>query len=196
MAVSDNERKRLIAYLETRFSKEKAADLIQSLGSDEELQAMVRHLKQISDENASVDWENLKSPAREIFRHILHDSKQGKKRGGSPRAVRIFDSRVLPLPQGVRPATVDTRRVKYIAGEGVIDISLYPVSPESFELIGQVSGLDIDADAAIEASGTDAVLSASANECGVFRFPRIPRGAYTLRLKQGKRVLATLTIDV
>ena len=46
----------------------------------------------------------------------------------------------MPLPEGVRPAAVSTRRLKYRIGEDILEISLHPVSPASYELIGQLSG--------------------------------------------------------
>ncbi len=110
--------------------------------------------------------------------------------------VVLFDSLLMPLPQGVRPATVDTRRLKYQLPEGVLEMSLYPVTTEYYEMIGQLRKISPETVPQVTLHYGQKKIRTEANDVNLFHFPRIPAGACRLEIKSGKTTLARISLEI
>ncbi len=196
MDTSGMNKKQLLEFLQKRLEKEDAKELADSMMKDSRLQVILKGLKSVSEEDTSINWKELKSPAQSIFKQLFRDINKSRKRGNAKLAVRIFDSKSLPLPEGVRPATIDTRRIKYVVDDTVVELSLYPVSPNSYEIIGQISEEAEAQNLVITVSSGEFEESVEVNECGVFRFARLRPGIYSAVITKAKSVLVKLEIDV
>jgi len=140
-------------------------------------------------------FEQLRKPARQLIRAILSDHR---KRAKQPhRGIIEFDSSFLPLPEGVRPAAVDVRRLIYRLDGCRVDISLYPLSTEGWELIGQVVEAERDlGDISVTVHHGRSQAAYTANQFYLFRVPRLEAGKNTLVVKTSHKTLGTIEIDV
>jgi len=140
-------------------------------------------------------FEQLRRPARRLIRAILSDHR---KRARQPhRGIIEFDSSFLPLPEGVRPAAVDVRRLIYRLDGCRVDISLYPLSTEGWELIGQVVGAERDLDdITVTIRHGKSQTMHQANRFYLFRAPRLEAGKNTLIVKARETTLGTIDIEV
>ncbi len=190
MALNDKDFAELSAYLGGEMSPGQRKDFEKRMARDRELARMAEMIENLRRSGSESEWEQMSRPAHGLLDNILKDlGKRSKK-----QAVRIFDSRNLPQPEGVRPATVETRRLKYRLDENLLEISLYPVSPSSFELIGQLGGVDKQLD--IEINSGRKKQKTQSNQFGLFRFARLEKGDYQLKIHSGKEVIATVDIDL
>lgn len=89
-------------------------------------------------------------------------------------AVRTYDSSFLPLPEGVRPASVDTRSIKYKLGTYHIELTVYPITVDSIEIIGRIEGTPKNATISLKYSSREFTDTISADTFNLFRFERVP----------------------
>jgi len=122
-------------------------------------------------------------PKKEIFKAVQHlaikmiaDFIDHDSGSTSNKGIILYDSMLLPIPDGVRPATVERRQLRYRVRDSVIVISLYPKTPDSFELLGQVivSGDSLVDRVKLKTGSFSSTISI--DEYGVFRFPRVEKG--------------------
>ncbi len=186
----------LIDYVRGRLSPEESSSMKAQVEDDPVLQKMVAVLSGLRDEVDQIEWQKMQNPSHALFDRLLKDVKSRKGKTGPKRGVTIFDSGLLPLPDGVRPAEVDTRRLKYLIGEAQLEISIYPISPGSYELIGQISNLEEIKSLSIELRRGKSKLSAEANQFNLFRFPRVPAGAYHLNFRDGRTVIGKIELEL
>ncbi|MCK5126963.1 MAG: hypothetical protein KAR42_11970 [candidate division Zixibacteria bacterium] len=196
MSKSEEDMKKIAVFLHSRYNNVEYEEILQMISGDDDLRRVIRQLSAIYDENSSIDWEKIKSPAHEVFRNLLKDIKSAKSSRDNNVAVRVFDSSLLPLPEGVRPAGVDTRRIKYIVNDQFVELSLYPVSPGSYEVIGQITGTFANEGFSAYMEHTNKNFSVIVNDCGVFRFPRVPVGKYSLTITNETQTIARVELDL
>ena len=127
---------------------------------------------------------------------LVKDFETGKKHKGQPYGVTVFDSKLLPLPEGVRPAVVDTRKLKFRVSDCTLDIALYPVSPDSYELIGQIAGGEAKDRFRVTLSARKNRYTTDTDQFQLFRFDRVFSGQYTLMIRQGRKTIAIVDLDL
>jgi len=126
----------------------------------------------------------------------VRDLKTSGTSDDNRHGLLTFDSGLLPLPAGVRPATVDSRRLKYTAGEHQLEISMYPASPGTLEIIGQVSGYASGTILEVRLEGERRKFTAESNQFQVFHFVRIPAAEYSLSISGPGEDIYTFTLEV
>jgi hypothetical protein len=186
----------LIKYLRGKLNDEDREEVERRLAEDPALHRLMLLMSDFRDESETIDWDILQSPAHALLDRLLKDVKASRKDDAKKRGITTFDSRLLPLPEGIRPATVETRRLKYQLGDSQLDISLYPISPGSYELIGQLSGLNTGEVLDIQLCRGQTKLSARSNEFQLFLFPRVPTGSYQIQIEVGGKVIGMADIEL
>ena len=186
----------LIKYIKGELSEDQIREFEKTLQTDPELKDTAGFLADLTAEDRQIEWDRLKTPAFSTFDQMLKDIKISRRKSEKKRGVTVFDSKLMPPPEGVRPATVDTRRIKYRIGEDVLEISLYPVSPESYELIGQLSGQEQGVRLEIEIMNSKTSKIIKSNEFQLFRVDRLAAGQYKLKIKNGKQIIAQIDIEL
>lgn len=108
----------------------------------------------------------------------------------------FHDSRVLPRPEGVRPAAVETARLKYQIEDKQLQISLYPVSPERFEVIGRLDGISSGKIIGVILKSDRKKITTLSNEFQIFRFENIQKASYQLEINDGQKTIAKVTLNL
>ena len=155
--------------------------------------ALLRALRRLP---ASEEPSDLLTAAERLSTGIVAEYIAGLRIGGPPLGVPVFDSRLLPIPEGVRPATVDTCRLSYRLGDLEVDLSLYPISPERFEVIGQVFGWNAGDPLHIQLRTGRARQQAPCDSFGVFRFADVDAGRHLLALQSGKKTAGIIRLEL
>lgn len=196
MSVNEKRFRQLADYLRGNLSDEEKKALEVEIENDPDLQNLVGMMSEIRAESDSIEWEKIQQPVHGMFGRLLKDFKHAAGDKRSRRGVRTYDSKYLPLPEGVRPATVNTRRIRYQIGEDDLEISCYPASPGSYEVIGQLSGQKQGEILEIELTRGKDKQRVSSNQFQLFRFERVGLGAQTLKIKRKGRIIALVDIEL
>lgn len=196
MSNSEKEIEQLINYLRGRLSSKEAAEVKRRIADDPTMQELMALINDRKQELAAIDWEKIESPVHAMLDLQMKQLKSSRKTGGGRRGITTYDSKLLPLPDGVRPAAVDTRRLKFQIDDSQLEISLYPISPNSYEVIGLLGGIEANKEFTVELKGKQSKLTVKTNQFGLFRFPRVPEGNYELKIKEGRSVFAGLQLDL
>jgi hypothetical protein len=106
-----------------------------------------------------------------------------------------FDSRAIPLPEGIRPSLMSERRVKYAVGKEAIEISVVPVFPGRFQITGRFDKADPHRRQIVRLKGRRTQM-ASVDEYGFFSFAAVNPGTYRLSVGTGEKkiVIPELTL--
>ena len=187
---------RLQAYLREELSPSDASEIEESLSTDRELAEMLEVLKKLNRQAEVSRLEGLESAARKLASQLVGQFLENEATDGPLRGVPVFDSRLLPIPEGVRPATVDTCRVSYKIEDVEVVLSMYPISPERFEVIGQIVGWDDNELPALQLRTGRGRQSASCDEHGVFRFPEVTVGKHALAVRSRKKIIGIIHLDL
>lgn len=183
---------RLQRYLDEQMDPEEKALFEKQLEDDPELRRMLHLRRALARETA--ENGDLRQAAKGLINRFVKDLRRSKETG--QRAFLTFDSGLLPSPVGIRPASIDTRRLKYAADDIRLEISIYPASPGSFEVIGQVEGYPPGVTLNITLARGRTLLRESANPFQVFHFARVPKGDYALTVAdpEGRQVEFSLEL--
>ncbi len=187
---------KLIDFIKGRLTPEEQSSLKEQIENDPILQKMIAVIKDMNNEADQIEWQKLKKPSHNLIDRLLKDIKKRKSAGNDKWGINIFDSGLLPLPEGVRPAEVDTRRLKFLVGDGQLELSIYPISPKSFELIGQISGLKQDEAISIELKSGKSLIKSETNQFNLFRISRVPAGKYNLNLLKGRKIAGKIDLEL
>lgn len=194
MANNDEEFGDIIDYVRGDLEPDRVPEVEARIQKDPILQRLAELLRAIRAEAVSGDWRSLKPAAHALLERQLRDRRRKRATTKIEHGITVFDSRLLPLPEGVRPALVDTGHIRYRIGDEILEVSVYPVSVNSFEVIGRFTGI-------AERKGTATLrkgkkkYSAETNEFGLFRFPRITRGQYVLEVSCGGEVFGKVDLE-
>lgn len=196
MFVNEKRFRQLAEYLRGNLGDEEKKALELKIADDPDLQKLVRMMSELREESDSIEWDKIQEPVHGMFGRLLKDFKHADRDKDARRGIRTYDSKYLPLPEGVRPATVNTRRIRYQIGEDDLEISFYPVSPGSYELIGQLSGQESGEILEVELRCGKEKQRTSSNQFQLFRFERVAIGARTLKIKLKGRIIALVDIEL
>ena len=186
----------LLNYLENKLDKKARAEIEQKLAADAGLRQICSVLRQLLEDSEAVGGGESGEAVRKISDSIFDDFQKSKNNRGILRGVKLFDSQVLPLPEGVRPAVVETRRVKYRMEEYGLELSFYPVTSDAYEIIGQMTGPVADEPVRVVLKGKGCEFTADSDRFLVFRFPRVPVMKCRLYLLVKGRKLAAVDIEL
>ncbi|MEW5994193.1 MAG: hypothetical protein AB1744_07340 [Candidatus Zixiibacteriota bacterium] len=196
MSLKENDVDLIIRLLRGKLSAHQRRELEARLASDGPLAQLRAIIGELLAASETADDSLLRSAAKQVAQRMFEDYQRRGCPGRRKQGITLFDSKLLPLPEGVRPATVDTRRLKYRLGDLVLTISLYPISPHSYEMIGQIIEAKTDRPFEVIVSGGKTDQSARTDRFHVFRFERLETGRYMLRLKRGRILIGVVDIDL
>lgn len=196
MSIDKDLIERLQEYLAGRMSKKERKAFEKKFETDPALADMADLLKADNTSVPDHSFDDLRQAAHSLLDRQLSELAQGDRDPEHPPAVTLFDSKFLPLPKGIRPAAVDTRRLRYRIGENYLDISIYPISMHSFEMIGQLSDRDENDRLVIELVGDHKRFKVEANQFAMFRFEKIPADSYRMVIRSGNEILGRLNIEL
>jgi hypothetical protein len=196
MDTSGKSFRRLLDQLLDRLDPKERSAMEAELARKGILEKLLAVAADLREETRAIGWETIRGPIHALIDQMLADVKAGRGAAGVQRGVTVFDSKLIPIPEGIRPAVVDTRRVRYQIGVTQLELCLYPVSPSSCELIGQLTGREPGGALQVELRRGRTKMSVAANEFSLFRFPRVPVGRYELRLVSGPSVIGSVGLEV
>ncbi|MEZ5358223.1 MAG: hypothetical protein R3F48_05275 [Candidatus Zixiibacteriota bacterium] len=196
MSLTEKYFETIAAYLQGLLNAEERTELESRIASDSTLQALVEVVKGWLDEIDVGQYSGVEPSVHALLSRQLKEIKAADKNSRWQRGITTYDSKLLPVPEGVRPATVDVRRIKMQVGDWQMDLSLYPVSVNSYEVIGQILDCDIDETLTVTLKGRGPVLTSEANRFHLFQFPRVATGKQTLKIKQGRRIIAVVDLEI
>jgi len=190
------DRLELLAELAMGKLRGKQKALIEKeLETDEELRELYLIIKGLYSEGRNRDWEQVYQSAIEMSSKMFDDIQDSLRKGGKARGITIFDSGFVPLPDGIRPAAVDTRRMRYVIGDHEVEVSIYPVSSDSYEVIGRLTG-QVEGGLKIQLISGKTKFICEMDEFNLFRFPRVPSLDYTLEISSGTGVIGNIDLKL
>lgn len=167
---------RLQRYLDGDLEPDEARHLEDQVAADPrlaQLLSLIRAMRQ-----APKPGGDLKTAAGNFINRFVKDLGLSKVAGR--HGLLTFDSGLLPLPAGIRPATLDSRRLRYTADNIQLEISVYPASAGTFEVIGQVEGYQSGVELEVSLRRGRQILRERTNPFQVFHFVRVVEGSYNL----------------
>ncbi|MBN2225964.1 MAG: hypothetical protein JW763_01225 [candidate division Zixibacteria bacterium] len=186
----------LMCHLEGECSPDESRRLEALLKTDPALRRLRDFLRESTTSEKRPALYELRSAARELSARMFRDWRRMGSQTDPPRGLAVYDSKNLPIPEGVRPAVVDTRRLKYKTDDMELELSLYPVALNAYELVGQVAGPEITRPCRIELKSEARTMAAATDEFCLFYVPRLPVASYTLTVLADNRAVAVVDIDL
>jgi hypothetical protein len=186
----------LIRLAQGKVTTEQQKRLEQRLASDSKLSAIydvIRLLVRTSDNLMSA---GVAAVANRLGLQVFRDFQKLREQPASRQAITVFDSKNLPLPEGVRPAAVDTRKLKYQLPQGSCEVAVYPISLESYELVGMISGHDAPVPYEIVVKSGKREKRYVTDEVSLFRIPRISSGKHEMRIYLDSELFGTITFEL
>lgn len=169
-------------------------ELLNRIESDQQLRQtyeLVCGLSKMQGENQKA---GLTDSFRTLSRQMFLDFRA---RTGDPKhGIIVFDSQNIPYPEGVRPAVVDTRRLRFKLDRGEIELSFYPVTHNAFEVVGQLSRDGLTDKTKVQLAGKPGRKQTLADEFGLFRFELIPSGQYCLTALGTEGIIGKIEFDL
>lgn len=187
---------RLIALIQGKLRGRRKERLEAEIEADPKLAEILAGLKGLLKVGVDLRKIDLSRAARGLSAKLFEDFLRGRRDPASRAGIRIFDSRNIPLPEGVRPATVDTRRLRWRLPEGELEIAVYPITDSSYELIGQLAGIQTDQAVTAEIRTAGGTLTAEADSFGLFRFERVPKESRELIVRTESGPIGSVTLDL
>ncbi len=171
----------LIAYMSgslTGIEEKALVAEMQQVPEMAEMYDMLKNMSSISGHGSKPIISATQKLSQKLYQDFLKNQASDKLQYG----VQLFDSALLPLPEGIRPASIDTRQLKYQIGELVVELKMYPITVDSVELIGQIEGLDSYDEFSVTVETKKKNQNTSVDKFGLFRFERIAVGNSSLYL--------------
>ncbi len=192
----ENKIEAAIQFVRNRLNPEQRAKFEALLKTDDELGEFVTLVKDMLNAGESLRSIEARLSVHRLARELFEDFKAGSESKSIPHGVRVFDSSCVPRPDGVRPATVEARDLKFRLDELEVEITLHPVSADSFELIGRVEGLPRGNGIKLTLKNSRTTITTRADEFQVFRFDRVARGKYRMTLEAANQTLGVVRLEV
>ncbi len=169
----------LTALLRGELKGKQKKTLLEELQLDSELSEMFELLKKMH-EVRHPESNQIISASKKLSKTLFTDFLKKQLSHKTDFGVRVFDSALLPLPEGVRPASVDTRLLKYHVGEAIVELTVYPITIDSVEIIGQIAGIENNKSIKVIAEVNGEKKEVEVDEFCLFRFERIDIGSCRL----------------
>ncbi len=184
----------IIDLIEGRLSGTEARRLKKLIDEDPALQQIMDMATRLRAEGQHIGWSDIRGAVHDLLDRQLrqHKSRQGNLR----KAFLTFDSSLLPLPEGIRPATVSERRLKFQIEDDVLEIGLYPLSLNSYEVIGQLPDTFADTGLSVAIRCGNRMIAGDIGEFGVFHFDRVPTGPCSIVISSGKKAEIEVDLEI
>ena len=186
----------LLRYRRNELSGKEKSAIEKRLAKDPDLREMLALLGQLDRRGAELSEADIVKAAGALADQIYQDYFRRGKQRRVPVGVTVFDSKLLPLPAGVRPAAVDTRQLRYRIGESEVILMLYPVAPDSYEIMGQIGETLAEGTVSLSLSRRGFEAETTTDEFGLFRFERVPLGSYRLTLSEQSRAVGLIHVTI
>ncbi len=186
----------LMRYLEGELSPDESNRIEALLKADPALRRLHDFLISRSGSERNPAQYELQNAARELSARMFRDWRRERSQTDPPRGLPVYDSKNLPIPEGVRPAVVDTRRLKYKTDDVELELSLYPVAMNAYELVGQINGPNVACPCRIKLESKAKTVTVDGDEFCLFHVPRLPITSYTLTVLADDRPVAVVDIDL
>jgi hypothetical protein len=194
MARNDKE-KLLSELLKGDLSGKEAEEALRILESDPEFRELLHELEQERERRKDDYWRQLRRAAHQLVDGMLEQRSADTERQ-SRHGLLTYDSSLLPLPQGVRPAAVETRRLKWTVGDFRVELACHPLSAASWELIGRIEGLSRRPLPTVRLQSEDRQYETDVDDFGVFRFERVPAGSYDVLIVLESRIAGSMSLSL
>ena len=195
MSIRSDIFEQLLRYRRNELPPKEKAAMERRLVKDAEVREMLGLLDRL-DRSSDQPESDIAGAARELADRIFRDYSLRRPQSRVPVGVTVFDSKLLPIPAGVRPAAVDTRQVRFRIDDCEVILMLYPVAPDSYEIMGQIGEGLSDSPLSLGLSKRGFRGAATTDEFGLFRFDRVPLGAYRLTVFDGTRPLGLIHVTI
>jgi hypothetical protein len=186
----------VLEYLQGTSSADRRAELEAMIEADEEFRELVSLLEEMLAAGDSMRSLPLSEPASQLAKELFADFKKDLKYRRIRHGVRVYDSKCLPKPDGVRPAVVETRELKFKLADWEIELSLHPVTADSYELIGRIVGMKRGRDVKVTLKNRATSMTAMADKFYVFRFDRVPAKNYQMLIKDSTKTLGVIRLEL
>jgi len=195
MKNSERKYELLLKYLQSELDQKQSNEVKKMLASDEEFRKMHDLLKSYGAERLKGQLAELMPSLRKMSVNMFREYHKPGQKDNIERGLPIFDSNVMPMPEGVRPSVTNSRRLKYKFKGMELEVSLYPISLYSYELIGQFNGIE-GKTYQVEMVGKKFRQSTTTDELKMFTFTRIESGEYRINIIENKDTLAVVDMEV
>lgn len=148
-------------------------ELLGEIKKDKELSILYEMMVLLSSAS-SPEEKSIRLASMNLSKKMYDDFKKNLKSKTKKIGIRLFDSALLPIPEGVRPAAVDTRSLKYLVGERNVELTLYPITVDSVEIIGRVEQVGPAEDVTIQIESGGFKSDSEIDQFNLFRFERVP----------------------
>lgn len=183
-------------YLNSDLNKEDRKKVEKLLNSSEEFRDMYEILKTLYEQGHPDHLNDLvpslKQMSLNMFRQYNNTEGKDREMSGLP----VYDSRTIPLPEGVRPSVTSARRMRYKFDDLEVELSLNPMTLYSFEIIGQIDDDSHKKDYTIELVSGSQKFTAETDELRMFTFSRIPALKYRLNILTEGKIIGLIDIDL
>ncbi len=186
----------VVKYMENKMSPKERRSFKSLLKSDKELAEMYKLISGLKNNLDTADAFTLLAPLENLSSKMFSDYNKAKKEKEIDYGVKIYDSKVIPLPAGIRPSAVDTRRMNYKFDNFELNLSLYPISFYSYEMIGNIDTNDDNDEYILKLTNDDETFETQTDETCTFRFPRISISTYNLYVLKNNRAIAVAEIEL
>ncbi|MEW5924041.1 MAG: hypothetical protein AB1746_08645 [Candidatus Zixiibacteriota bacterium] len=196
MRKEDDKIELMLNYLSGNLAAGKRRETERLISTNRGLVGLFSVVKGLFLEGQRANWNQLQDATLKLANRLFIDYQKSEKSPKINHGITVFDSLVLPLPEGVRPAAIDKRRLKYKVGDMDLDISLYPISSSSYEMIGQVFDLEADERLTVRLRSGKREYREVADQFNLFRFMRIPVAKYVMDLLAGRNRIGTVELEL
>ena len=191
--MSIDEIQKLIAG---KIHGKKKKELEKLIDSDTELKELYIILKKLSDSSLSAD-SKLSGATRKLSGKIFTDFQKALTQKSKKLGVQLFDSSLLPLPDGIRPAAVDTKTLRYLIDENSLELTLYPITTDSVEIIGVVNfAQEQQSEVEVVLKTQKEKFKTVLDQFSLFRFDRISTGECRLSFYIKKKLVGAIEIEI
>jgi len=186
----------MLDYLRGNLSIEDHLKVEALIDGDQDSAGLFSVVKELFSEGQKSDFYQMRDSALRMASRMFDDFQMSRKQTNVGRGITVYDSMMLPLPGDVRPAKVDTRRLRYKVGELDLQISLYPISIDSYEMIGQLFDWESAEPLSVRLRSQKHEFREKADRFNLFRFVRIPVSNYILDLICSKKRIGTVALEL
>ncbi|MHA1974402.1 MAG: hypothetical protein ACTSW1_15495 [Candidatus Hodarchaeales archaeon] len=196
MELFDKKIMNLLAYLSNELNDQERDRFEAELHDSAELRELLEITRTHLDKDFKENYPELKKPSRNLVHQIYVDLFKGVKVKYEKKGVITFDSKLLPLPSGVRPATVTTRRLRFNNEQISLELSLYPITSASYQMIGQVMCSKSDRNYNILLHSTKNKQRCVTNEFNIFQIDRVPLGKCKMQVCEELKAIMVVDLEL
>jgi len=186
----------LLKYINKDMPPNEVKRVERLIKSNAELAELYSTILALKKEGGRTNWPNLKKSISTLSLQMFDDFQELRKPRPKISGIRVFDSKAMPLPDGVRPAVVDCRRLKFKIDDLFLEISMYPISANAYEIIGQLSGYEKTGNLIFTLSSGKKKIMANGDKFNLFRFAKVPINDYILSIHFQNKKIGAVGLDL